>query len=601
MKRHILALLLAWSAIQNPQTPSGTISGRVLNAKTSDPIPNTPVTLISTAGLSETALSGLLDQMSQLVTAGLQGQGGGGSQDITIRQVTNLLQSAGPNVRTQASVLTDRNGNFEFTNLPGGRYTVWVQRFNYFGPLLNGFPTSTASTTLAFDSPAGGNTGSGLVLYLTPGLAITGRALDAQGQPASGMAITAYRSTFTEGKPVWSPVLSRPIDDRGDYRLAPLAPGDYYVGVTPRLSLDSSATRQDPVRTFFPGVSEPSQATPLTLRDSDAARVDFTLRTAPATYFKVSGYAVNPSPYRSAPGIVDNGFSSFLLMPVESNLIDSASPNTFANLIAAGNRAAGEFEIRFVRPGVYELFPADLVSGLPSGRAIVDVRGADAIGVRLSGSAPVIMPGRIVVAGGNPQKSVSPDEVRVILKPWNVPPAFASRSITVRVHDGGQFALNGPAGASVMLQVSGLPDTAFVADIRMGATSVFDSGFGLSSSEQLQVVIDATNGATIDATIQTPAGRPAPRARVVLIPPEDQRQNPGRYKIGTADDDGHLTMRGVAPGSYLALAWESVPDSAWQNKEFLSRVQDQATTVQVSAGAQTKLQMKWIPFDTGPR
>jgi hypothetical protein len=123
----------------------------------------------------------------------------------------------------------------------------------------------------------------------------------------------------------------------------------------------------------------------------------------------------------------------------------------------------------------------------------------------------------------------------------------------------------------------------------------------LSSSEQLQVVIDATNGATIDATIQTPAGRPAPRARVVLIPPEDQRQNPGRYKIGTADDDGHLTMRGVAPGSYLALAWESVPDSAWQNKEFLSRFQDQATTVQVSAGAQTKLQMKWIPFDTGPR
>jgi hypothetical protein len=47
---------------------------------------------------------------------------------------------------------------------------------------------------------------------------------------------------------------------------------------------------------------------------------------------------------------------------------------------------------------------------------------------------------------GKSSEIVSPDEVRVILKPWNVPPAFASRSITVRVHDGGQFALNGPAG-----------------------------------------------------------------------------------------------------------------------------------------------------------
>jgi len=196
MKRHLLALLLAWSAIQNPQTPSGTISGRVLNARTSEPIPNTPVTLISTSGLSETALAGLLDQMSQLVAVGLQGGGGGGSQDITIRQVANLLQTAGPNVGTQASVLTDRSGNFEFANLPNGRYTVWVQRFNYFGPLLNGFPTSTASATISMNAPPAGGAGAGLTLYLTPGLAITGRVLDGQGQPANGMAITAYRSSF---------------------------------------------------------------------------------------------------------------------------------------------------------------------------------------------------------------------------------------------------------------------------------------------------------------------------------------------------------------------------------------------------------------------
>src|SRR5262249_331664 len=129
MTLHLLALILLWLSPQDASVAAGTIEGRVLKSGTSEPIPNTPVTLISSAGLSDTALTGLLDQMSQLVTAGLQGQGGGGSQDITIRQVTNLLQNAGPNVSTQASVLTDRAGHFEFKNLPTGRYTVWVQRF----------------------------------------------------------------------------------------------------------------------------------------------------------------------------------------------------------------------------------------------------------------------------------------------------------------------------------------------------------------------------------------------------------------------------------------------------------------------------------------
>src|SRR5262245_43908238 len=146
MKLPLFALIFVWGGLQNPTT--GTIEGRVLRAGSGEPLANMPVSLISSSGLSDTALTALLDQMSQLVTIGLQGGGGGGSQDITIRQVTALLQSAGPGVGTQGSVLTDRAGHFTFTNVPRGRYTVWVQRFNYYGPLVNGFPASTASTTL---------------------------------------------------------------------------------------------------------------------------------------------------------------------------------------------------------------------------------------------------------------------------------------------------------------------------------------------------------------------------------------------------------------------------------------------------------------------
>ena len=150
MKLNFAALILSLGIIQSSTSPAA-IEGRVLRAGSGEPIPNTPVTLISTGSLSEQGLASLLDQISQLVTIGLQGGGGGGSQDITIRQVAGVLQSAGPGVSNQASVLTDRDGHFSFADLARGRYTVWVQRFNYFGPLLNGVPTATVSATITFD------------------------------------------------------------------------------------------------------------------------------------------------------------------------------------------------------------------------------------------------------------------------------------------------------------------------------------------------------------------------------------------------------------------------------------------------------------------
>jgi hypothetical protein len=87
----------------------------------------------------------------------------------------------------------------------------------------------------------------------------------------------------------------------------------------------------------------------------------------------------------------------------------------------------------------------------------------------------------------------------------------------------------------------------------------------------------------------------------VLVPSEDQRQKPSLYKVGTTDNAGHLILRGIVPGAYTAFAWESIPDTAWLNKEFLSKYQDLGVPVTLQPGAQIKLQLKSIPFDTEQR
>jgi hypothetical protein len=73
------------------------------------------------------------------------------------------------------------------------------------------------------------------------------------------------------------------------------------------------------------------------------------------------------------------------------------------------------------------------------------------------------------------------------------------------------------------------------------------------------------------------------------------------YKIGTADTEGRVTLRGVAPGSYTAFAWESVPETAWLNNEFLSKYQEQGAGLTVMPGAPVNMQLKWILFDADLR
>jgi hypothetical protein len=236
--------------------------------------------------------------------------------------------------------------------------------------------------------------------------------------------------------------------------------------------------------------------------------------------------------------------------------------------------------------------------GFLAGRTVVDVRNSDAPLVRVLVNPVVTLEGRVVLTSSSTQKPAKLDAIRIFAKQLNAPPVRGSAPAPLSVNENGQFMISGPAGVMTMVQVTGLPENAFVSDIRIGSTSVYDTGFELSSaSDPLQVVIDTAMAGTVDVTVRTPDGRPGPRATVALVPSEERRQNPMRYKVGTTDNEGHLTLRGVPPGSYAAFAWESIPETAWLNKEFLAKYQAQGTAVSVEPDAQINLQLRWNAFD----
>jgi hypothetical protein len=93
----------------------------------------------------------------------------------------------------------------------------------------------------------------------------------------------------------------------------------------------------------------------------------------------------------------------------------------------------------------------------------------------------------------------------------------------------------------------------------------------------------------------TLSGTPVSGATVVMAPPEAALQNTSRFKTGTSDEQGQFTIRGVAPGQYTVYAWESIYPYSWLDPERLKRSTNRGTTVNISSGSRSNVQLRSIP------
>jgi len=81
--------------------------------------------------------------------------------------------------------------------------------------------------------------------------------------------------------------------------------------------------------------------------------------------------------------------------------------------------------------------------------------------------------------------------------------------------------------------------------------------------------------------------KPVAAMTVVLVPPDNRRQNAALYKTGRSNEQGHFTLPNVPPGRYTLYAWESVPVGAYQNAQFMERYAARGISVIVQPGVRT--------------
>lgn len=88
--------------------------------------------------------------------------------------------------------------------------------------------------------------------------------------------------------------------------------------------------------------------------------------------------------------------------------------------------------------------------------------------------------------------------------------------------------------------------------------------------------------------------KPALNATVVLLPADPNRRYPQTVRTGASDRSGHLTLKDVSPGDYLAFAWEDVEDGIWFDPDFV-KAQTQGVRVHVGAKANEQVELNLVP------
>src|ERR1019366_1826096 len=126
------------------------------------------------------------------------------------------------------TALTGVDGSFRLENIVPGRYRLFVERTGY--QEVDKHRRRTEGRVLTLTA---GQEIKDLVVRLQAAAVVEGRVTDEDGDPMPEAQVAVLRQTFVAGRSHWEQVGAERTNDLGEYRIAGLAAGSYFVSVTP--------------------------------------------------------------------------------------------------------------------------------------------------------------------------------------------------------------------------------------------------------------------------------------------------------------------------------------------------------------------------------
>ena len=501
------------------------------------------------------------------------------------------------------TALTGADGAFHMDNIAPGRYRLFAERTGYLevdkhrprsdGRLL----TLTAGQEL-----------TDVLIRLQAAAVIEGRVTDEDGDPLAEAQVSVLRQTFALGRRHWEQAGGERTNDLGEYRIANLPAGSYYISVTPPLDFKSlieaaNAPASDPRNaatgsperpaptsyktTYYPGTKERTQAAPVDLHAGDDFPANFSLTPSPSVLIR--GSITNLAPGNSAV---------VMLQSKDSNLTQSA----------AEVKKNGSFEIRDVSPGVYTLVGAVTdATGTKLARQTVQVGSANVEGLRLALQPGGWIHGYLRLESKTRMGRFTPAKTFLSLLPGDgdddvssAMPILESFVPLAHVNFDGSFEWKDVPPGHYYIQFSGdesmSPDW-FLKSVIVGGRDVIDTGFSVNGGAAVLDLVASADGAAVDGLVANAKGAPVANAVVVAVPEPRFRSRTDRYYKTVTDQSGHFTLHAITPGAYTLIAWESIDGEAYYNPEFLNKYETQGRALHLTEGERTSVRLGPVSWE----
>ena len=464
----------------------------------------------------------------------------------------------------------------------------------------------------------------GIRVRLWPEGVIRGVVRNKDGSVVVGAAVSALTRIYTgSGYRWWRQSVIASTDDRGEYRIDRLPPGEYVLVVRPAVSSAQGVPQIAPA--FSPGVSSITSAEVIHVSGSSSV-VAITLPP--------------PSMPRAVLGVIVGSTRSAVGMTVRLSAEDSiASQHVDLPTFTTKADAEGRFRFTAVQKGAYRLTVCDFppsdsslfkvggdfqryITGflgpLPPGHPVlpplppeptliadlpVVVDGDRDVSVSLTPQHGARIRGRVLFKG----VSERPETAVLTTVPVVVRPAdgggfgntFDLRSAAIpqgRIEADGTFGSVGlPPGSYVVGLLPGFAALGAwkLSAIESGGQDVLGKPLVLGSSDLTDVMLTLTDKPTVlSGSVVDGSSRPASDVRVIIFPalPADRRHywaSPAPRRTLQAMPDRHSRFKAeVPPGEYLVAAVASDLPASWMSPEYLERLAAGASPIRVGIGEQ---------------
>jgi hypothetical protein len=504
------------------------------------------------------------------------------------RATVTLLHLKGTGSKSQRA---DGRGHFIFQNVEPGIYRLMADRAGFFSD------DHKREYQPIFEVAAGEHV-KDIPVRLIPSAVVSGKIRDEYNDPVQDAEIRVLAVQTQLGQQYLRVAAKAMTDDRGEYRIAGLHPGKYYLVVEdkskPLATLTSiienvnalSKMKDEkgrPLRVDMPGVPDPPytyaplfypdttdfrQAQSLRLNPGDEIAADFLLISAPVV--SIRGKVVNGMTGQTANGAT---VAAFWTNYVEGGGIPA--------LIVVG----GSFEVRGIAPGTYTLratFKED--QRVFYGEQTIEVGDRGAQNVQITALPDFVATGHVRLEG-------------LTEKPRKASIEFVGEGLMPRVR-------TSTAPPDLVFEAQLRPDCRYHAMVRNLPQDYYLKSVTISQHElapdnvvvnglrgDLEFILSPAGG-HIEGVLTNSRNEPT-RGSILLIPDVPEPGPPDLFRRASADSKGNFMFRGVAPGSYRMLAVENFSlEDEINDPDFLRAIANRGESLIVEENGKYTMSIK---------